>query len=107
MNSCLFRLPSFLLAYHFTSSSVRKIFHDLLLLLALLLSFAIGVDMLHAAFTGSPRMEFILGVIEDGGELIAVSLLAWYAYSLTQQPATKETYPLYRFIYRPAMVRSR
>jgi hypothetical protein len=103
----LILLPSFLLAYHFTSSSVKKIFHDLLILLALLLSFAIGVDMVHAAFTGSPRMELILGVIEDGGELIAVSLLAWYAYFLTHQPAAKENYLLYRFIYRSAAVRPR
>jgi hypothetical protein len=88
----LILLPSFLAAYFFGPRTLRKTFHDLLLLLSLLMGFAVGVDMVHAAFLGSPRIEFVLGVIEDGGELIAVSLLAWYAYFLTRRrPGTETT----------------
>lgn len=107
MTAGLILLPAFLLAYYFGPRSTKKIFHDLLLLLALLLSFAVGVDMVHAAFIGSPRIELILGVIEDGGELIAVSLLAWYAYFLTHQAAAKELYLLHMFVYRSATVEPR
>jgi hypothetical protein len=91
-------LPSFLAAYYFAPRMVRKTFHDLLLLLGLLMVFAVGIDMVHAAFIGSPRIEFVLGVIEDGGEMIAVSLIAWYACFVAGRLSGRETYLLNLFI---------
>lgn len=94
----LILLPSFLATYYFGPPSVRKIFHDLLLFLALLLAFAVGVDMVHATFIGSPRIELVLGVIEDGGELIAISLFGWYVFLLTRLSSGREAYLLPVFL---------
>ena len=91
-------LPAFLAAYYFGPRMVRNTFHDLLLLLGLLMVFAVGIDMVHAAFIGSPRIELVLGVIEDGGEMIAVSLLAWYACFVASRLSGRETYLLNLFM---------
>jgi hypothetical protein len=90
-------LPSFLAAYYFGPRRIRLVFHDLLLLLAVLLAFAVGIDMVHAAFIGSPRIELYLGVIEDGGELIAVSLFLWYVFLLARLSQNMEAYLLHMF----------
>lgn len=101
MTAGLILLPSFLAAYYFGPRPVRLIFHNLFLLLTLLLAFAVVTDMVHAAFIGSPRIELYLGVIEDGGELIAVSLFAWYAFLLTKHLSIREAYLLPLFLFLP------
>ncbi len=54
---------------------------DLLLLTGLLVLFGVGFDMLHQLVNDTfLRAAFV--VLEDGGELIAVSLLAAYAFRL-------------------------
>jgi hypothetical protein len=47
-------------------------------------AFAVGVDLVAAALSASS-----LPLIEDGGELIALSLITSYAYSLSDREAIR------------------
>lgn len=70
------------LAYRHGTPNFRQASLSLLLLLSLLAFFGIFFDMLHVAAGarfGLAR-EFI--VAEDGGEMLAMSLLTWYAFLL-------------------------
>ncbi|NLX18549.1 MAG: hypothetical protein GXY53_04590 [Desulfobulbus sp.] len=68
------------LAYKSGSTVFRKVSHDLALLIFLLVCFAVGVDMVHGAIDMGWKVSFILGVIEDGGELLSMSLIVWYIF---------------------------
>ena len=48
-------------------------------LLIILAFFGIFVDMFHVAF---PWGKSILGLIEDGGEMIVISITVWYAFGI-------------------------
>jgi hypothetical protein len=74
----------------------RLIARDLLRLLALGAVFAVGFDLMHAMqvpeFVGD-----VLGTIEDGGEMIAVSLILWRTFDefvgQLNQATTTQTLP--------------
>lgn len=70
---------------HFKDAS-RKLF---VLLLALGF-FGVFVDMLHVALMRVDwRITFLLVVVEDGGELLVMSIIAWFVFVLNErsQPA--------------------
>ncbi|WP_379677679.1 hypothetical protein [Massilia consociata] len=81
----LIMLPPLLLAYYFGRPPIKKIFYNLALVLSLLVFFGVGVDMVHVVFVNNPIMSPVLAVIEDGGELLSISLFLWYALSLTRR----------------------
>lgn len=54
---------------------------DLFLLLATLVGFGVGVDVLHAA-AGAGALGILLGLVEDGGEMLAISVTVWYMLGL-------------------------
>ncbi|MFC5510914.1 hypothetical protein ACFPOU_07235 [Massilia jejuensis] len=85
MTAGLIILPSLMLAYYLGCAPIRKIYHNLLLLLSLLVFFGVGVDMVHAVFMNSPIFSPIFGVIEDGGEMLAVSMFASYSFFLLKK----------------------
>lgn len=97
----LILLPALLAAYWFAARTNRKIFHDLLLLIFILVIFGVGVDMVHIMFSGSPRIELVLGIIEDGGEMLAVSLLLWYVFLLLRRLPGVRAY-LLNLLIRPS-----
>ncbi|MFC5480453.1 hypothetical protein [Massilia suwonensis] len=78
-------LPSLLLAYYWGRPALRKIFHNLGLLLVLLVAFGVGVDMVHVVFMNHSLISPILALVEDGGEMLAISLFVWYVFSLTKR----------------------
>ncbi len=45
-------------------------------------TFAVAVDLLHGLLKGGPAAGFYAGYAEDGGEMLAASLLVWYAFRL-------------------------
>jgi hypothetical protein len=56
----------------------RRIGRVLLLFVGALVTFAVGIDMLHSSLSWRFRAKPIVGLIEDGGEMITGSLcLAW------------------------------
>lgn len=61
------------------SSEFRKASLDLGFLIGLLAFFGIVVDMLHVALPVGRVSYFVLGAIEDGGEMFAGSLMVAYA----------------------------
>ena len=60
----------------------KKITRDLLRLLLVLAFFGIFVDMLHIAVQLGETVSFLLEILEDGGEMIAISLVVWYVFLL-------------------------
>lgn len=65
----------------------RRVGRVLLAFLASLVFFAVGFDMLHALLANVRGLNFLLGMIEDGGEMIVGSLcLAFCAGLLALAP---------------------
>ena len=62
----------------------------LFLFLLALAFFGVFVDMLHVALMRVDwRVAFLLVVVEDGGELLVMSIIAWYVFVLNDRaPAT-------------------
>ena len=58
----------------------KEVTKQLLWLLVALAFFGIFVDMLHVAIDMGWKVRFLLGVVEDGGEMLVVSLMAWYVF---------------------------
>ena len=75
------------LAYRYSTSTFRKVSVDMLLLIAGLAFFGVAMDMLHSMIYGiigsGPVGEILggtMGLIEDGGEMLAMSLILWYLF---------------------------
>ncbi|MET7030084.1 hypothetical protein [Sediminicola luteus] len=64
------------------SAHFRKTFIDIFMLISVFLFFGIGVDILHNQLEEVYLVSDILVLIEEGGEMIALSLLVWYFYFL-------------------------
>ncbi|MNZ78850.1 hypothetical protein D3C78_974390 [compost metagenome] len=58
----------------------RRFSQDMAILFSILLLFGVGVDMLHSAIQLGREVGFILGTLEDSGEMLAVSLMLWYVF---------------------------
>lgn len=71
--------PAIALSYWRASAVVRHTIHDLAALFALLLVFGVGFDLLQIAL--SPY-SVLLTIADDGGEMMAMSLLVGYAAHL-------------------------
>lgn len=59
----------------------KKITIHFILLIGILVFFGVGMDMLHSFLNHLPGAG-ILTMIEDGGEMVAGSLILWYAFYL-------------------------
>jgi hypothetical protein len=87
-----------LLSYRVSSPFARSVGIYILLGIILLAFFGVFVDTIHTflgykfRWTNQP-----LEMIEDGGELIVVSIIFWFSYSVAHQ----ELYPAYTPSPRP------
>ena len=63
----------------FSDNLAKRTSKTLFFLLIMLAFFGIFVDMLHVA---SPSGKSILGLIEDGGEMIVISITVWYTFGI-------------------------
>lgn len=70
------------LAFVGSTPPTRQIFYGLGLLVAVLLSFGIVLDMVHIIVVDEPRIGDPVGLIEDGGEMLALSMLVVFVYGL-------------------------
>jgi hypothetical protein len=57
----------------------RRVSRGLALLFGVVVLFGVGVDMLHS-MADSPALTAALALLEDGGEMVAMSFVCWYAY---------------------------
>ncbi len=67
------------------SHAFKEVSKHLLLLLVGLAFFGIFVDMLHVAIKMGWKVRFLLGVVEDGGEMVMISIMAWYVFLLNSR----------------------
>mgnify|MGYP001039594719 CR=1 FL=1 len=88
----LFILIPFIVTFFKGTIKFRKRTVDLFILLALMVFFGIGFDMLHEMLGENLKVGFVIGLIEDGGEMIVMSFIVWYIYFLITFNAKKEQY---------------
>ncbi len=62
--------------------NVKRTFMELTALAAILGLFGVAFDLFHALHKADPVLDFMLGTLEDGGEMVAASLLVWYCFRL-------------------------
>jgi hypothetical protein len=65
-------------AYGKGSEQFRRVSRELALLILVLIFFGVVVDMLHVALGRGWALSFVLGIVEDGGEMLSVSVICWY-----------------------------
>lgn len=86
--ACLIFGSMILLGYRFGNRFSRSVSKNLIKLLLLLALCGVGVDMVHTIFNNS-LMETLLIVVEDGGELIVMSLIAYFVFSVSEYSPSK------------------
>lgn len=71
-----------IIALRKNSKKTKKTFLDISLLFGFFLFFGIGVDMIHSMVENVYILSAVVALIEDGGEMIALSVLVWYFFNL-------------------------
>ncbi|MEN8260835.1 MAG: hypothetical protein ABFS02_09660 [Pseudomonadota bacterium] len=66
-------------AYYLSDNKAKEISKHLVILIGVLVFFGVFVDMLHSMIPWGRR---IFAMIEDGGEMLAMSLIVWYVFGL-------------------------
>ena len=79
-------------AYLHGPQAFKKMSQDMMLLVLALVFFGVIVDMAHSAIKLGWEVNFILGVIEDGGEMLAASLILWYVFLLSVRDENATSY---------------
>ena len=73
----------------------KKVSHEMLLLILALVFFGVGVDMVLIVLNLGGELDNILGVIEDGGEMLVASLIFWYVFILSTRDENSSSYIFY------------
>lgn len=76
------------LPYAFGRPEGRIFTHRLLLLILALGAFGVGMDMLHSLLRGGPGHR-LTGLVEDGGEMAVISLMAAFVFACAGQTARR------------------
>jgi hypothetical protein len=95
-SAMIFTLFLTVLGWFYASGSddFRNVSRKLFLLLIALAFFGVFVDMLHVALMRVDwRITFLLVVVEDGGELLVMSIIAWYVFVLNERSQVAATVP--------------
>jgi hypothetical protein len=79
--SLILSLLSF--GYYYAPHVLRRMSWHLFVLLSLLVLFGVIVDMVHMMMVPYQRMYAIFEVVEEGGEMVTMSAIAWYVHRLT------------------------
>ena len=69
--------------YAFQCPSMRKVSRQMMTLTLGIAFFGVGVDMVHSMLRFIPGLYSKAGVIEDGGEMLMMSVVLWYVLVLT------------------------
>ncbi len=79
-------------AYFRSSKTFRNVSKDLLIFTAVFVFFVVFVDVIHAAFSFGSIMNTVVVILEDGGEMLIVSLMLWYSYVLALKEGEPELF---------------
>jgi hypothetical protein len=69
------------LFYQRSDDVTRQIYRTVFAMLGIFLFFAVGVDFIHDFF-GSRIIRAMFALVEDGGEMLAMSIICWFSCSL-------------------------
>jgi hypothetical protein len=75
----LILLAALAYAWRHGSQTGRRVTLRLLVALAGLAAFGVGIDALHSMIVHDP-WRYRLGIVEDGGELLSMTVLLWLAF---------------------------
>jgi hypothetical protein len=78
--------------YRRSAPDIRLTQNVLFVLFALLIGFGVALDFFDRFFSSRVLSE-LLKLIEDGGEMLAMSLICWYAFVLFERYSTSEPAP--------------
>ncbi len=84
-----------LLCYHYGNVFFKNASIDLGLLFGILLFFAVFMDVAHGMLAFHKFLGYLFVLLEDGGEMVALSLITWYAVHLSNSGPR----PAYLFSY--------
>jgi hypothetical protein len=73
-----------LMMYLRSTRDARNASKDLTLLFGVIVFFGVIIDMLHTV-AGGGYVEAVFGVVEDGGEMFAMSVVCWYVLNLLER----------------------
>ena len=79
--SLIFLLIGF--TYLTSDTPTKRVSKHLFMLVLSIAFFGVGVDIIHVVI---PWGQSIWGLIEDGGEMLIMSIIVWYAYNLDHSP---------------------
>ncbi len=73
------------IAYRFGDRMSRETSRHLIMMLFALALFGIVVDLIHIIVLQSPSLEPLLALVEDGGEMLVMSVIAWFVFLLPKR----------------------
>jgi hypothetical protein len=79
-------------AYRKGTQIFRNISLDIGFLVLVLVFFGVVVDMLHSVVRLDNTASFIMGLVEESGEMLAVSLVLWYIFLLNVRGTNADCY---------------
>lgn len=77
-----FLVTALILPYMRGDPEFRQVTRHLVLIMLALAFFGVFVDMLHFVVPGGGILSALLAVVEDGGEMVVMSLIVWYVFLL-------------------------
>lgn len=75
-------IPLFYFYYHSKNRDLKIMSQDLFMLFIAMLFFGIGIDLLHDFAETGTVTSGMLGLIEDGGEMLVMSVIVWYIWTM-------------------------
>ncbi|MCZ6702981.1 MAG: hypothetical protein O6940_08075 [Ignavibacteria bacterium] len=72
------------ISHYFSEQRLREISKRIAILLVALVFFGVFIDMIHSMFSHT-RVNYLLVLIEDGGEMVVMSLITWYVFKIDQE----------------------
>ncbi len=77
---------------HYRSSfTARRVSRHLVLLVGLLVFFGVVLDAVVSMLKGASKLVFYgMGMVEDSGEMLVMSLICWYVFRLCREGAAEE-----------------
>lgn len=80
----LFFLFFLAISYRFASRIPRETSKSLIIMFLVLAVFGIAVDMLHSMLRFSLFWDPLLAMLEDGGEMVVMSVIAWFVFKRSE-----------------------
>ena len=72
------------ISHYFSEQRLREISKRLAILLVALVFFGVFFDMIHTIYWNTEAANLLL-LIEEGGEMVVMSLITWYVFKIDQE----------------------